>query len=111
MNNVIMSMIAKISKMDVETKELTAQVEAQSLMLSAILLSTSKNGGMSEFIDSVKKAINIVLDSSEVPLKSDAELLLLKFNELITLTRLMEKADTEIDTDALRNLPADFNSD
>jgi len=34
MKNIIISMVAKISKMDAEAKLLTAQVEAQSLMLS-----------------------------------------------------------------------------
>ena len=46
MKNIIISMVAKISKMDAEAKLLTAQVEAQSLMLSALLLPGRKNCGV-----------------------------------------------------------------
>ncbi|VDR27999.1 anti-RssB factor [Raoultella terrigena] len=38
MNNVILSIIAKISSMDAESKQLAAQVEAQSLLISALML-------------------------------------------------------------------------
>lgn len=44
MKNVIYSMLAKISKMDAETKQLTAQVEAQALLLSAMLITIGKGG-------------------------------------------------------------------
>ena len=46
MKNVIISMIAKISRMDAEAKQLTARVEAQSLLLSALVLTLGKNGGV-----------------------------------------------------------------
>jgi len=51
MKNVIISMIAKISKMDAEAKQLTARVEAQSLLLSALVLTLGKNGGVREIIE------------------------------------------------------------
>ncbi|MCI1898288.1 MAG: anti-adapter protein IraP [Enterobacter sp.] len=105
MKNVIFSMVAKISKMDAEAKLLTAQVEAQSLMLSAILLTVGKNGGVDKMVESVNKAINSAMDVSDDLLRSDAQLLLSQFNDLLAIARLIEKADSEIDIEALRNLP------
>ncbi|WP_435945279.1 anti-adapter protein IraP [Dryocola sp. BD586] len=106
MKNIIISMIAKISKMDAEAKLLTAQVEAQSLLLSAMLLAVGKEGGLEHIVESVKKAINTALEASDNQLRSDTELLLSQFNELLSLTRLLAKADTEIDVEALREPPA-----
>lgn len=106
MKNVIISMIAKISKMDAEAKLLTAQVEAQSLLLSAMLLTLGKQGGTDEMIESVKKAINAALDSSDSPLKTDAELLLTQFNELLSITTLLDTKDPEINLEALQEIPS-----
>lgn len=106
MKNVIISMIAKISKMDAEAKLLTAQVEAQSLLLSAMLLTLGKQGGADEMVESVKKAINAALDSSDSPLKTDAELLLTQFNELLSITTLLETKDPEINLEALQEIPS-----
>lgn len=106
MKNIIISMIAKISKMDAESKLLTAQVEAQSLLLSAMLLAVGKEGGLEQIVESVKKAINTALEASDNLLKSDTELLLVQFNELLSLTQRLAKADKEIDVKALHGLPA-----
>ena len=106
MKNVIISMIAKISKMDAEAKLLTAQVEAQSLLLSAMLLTLGKQGGADEMVESVKKAINAALDSSDSPLKTDAELLLTQFNELLSITTLLDTKDPEINLEALQEIPS-----
>lgn len=103
MKNVIISMIAKISKMDAEAKQLTARVEAQSLLLSALMLTIGKNGGVREIIENVKKAINTAVDGTESPLKSDAEMLLAEFTELLSVTRLLDEADVEIDYKSLNN--------
>lgn len=102
MKNVIISMIAKISRMDADAKQLTAQVEAQSLLLSAMLLTLGKNGGMEEVVEGVKKAINTILEESDNLLKTDTELLLSQFNNLLALTQLLDNADTEIDVESLR---------
>lgn len=61
MKNLILSVIAKISKMDAEAKELAAKVEAQSLLIGALLLTIGKNGGMNEMLENVRKAINAAL--------------------------------------------------
>ena len=101
MNNVILSIIAKISAMDAENKQLAAQVKAQSLLISALMLAIGEEGGVAELVGNVTKAINSVLESSEDILKSDAELLLTKFQEQIALTQLINTHEDKINQDAL----------
>ena len=95
MKNVIMSILAKIAKMDAETKELTARVEAQSLLLSALFITVSKQGGVEEMVASVNKAINMVMESSDEVMKSDAELLLRHFQELISTAKSVNAAASD----------------
>ncbi|WP_312947586.1 anti-adapter protein IraP [Superficieibacter sp.] len=104
MTNIILGMIAKISKMDAETKQLTARVEAQTLLLSAFLLTVSKEGGVVEMIEAVKKAINTAIELAESPLKSDAEILLNEFNEILSFAQLITNANAELDVQALKSL-------
>ncbi|EOI5729533.1 anti-adapter protein IraP [Cronobacter malonaticus] len=111
MNNVIYSMIAKISKMDAEAKILTAQVEAQALLLSAMLMTIGKNGGMDEMIEGVKKAINAALDAEDNAFKSDTEILLNQFNELLSIACVLDKEKPELDIEALRKLSSSLTSD
>ncbi|MGY6028661.1 anti-adapter protein IraP [Phytobacter sp. AG2a] len=111
MKNVIISMIAKISKMDAEAKQLTARVEAQSLLLSALMLTIGKNGGVHEIIENVKKAINTAIDTADSPLKSDAEMLLTEFTELLSVTQLLDDAETKIDYQSLNALLSNNDGD
>lgn len=111
MKNVIISMIAKISKMDAEAKQLTARVEAQSLLLSALMLTIGKNGGAREIIENVKKAINTAVEVAESPLKSDAEMLLAEFTELLSVTRLLDDADADIDYKSLNDRLSNTDQD
>ncbi len=106
MNNVILSIIAKISSMDAENKQLAAQVEAQSLLISALMLAVGEEGGVTELVGNVTKAINSVLESSEDMLKSDAELLLAKFQEQIALTQLIHTHEDKINQAAVDQLDA-----
>lgn len=103
MKNVILNMLAKMSVMDAEAKQLTAQVEAQSLLISALMLAIGKEGGVSAMIGSVNKAINSVLESSDGLIKSDAELLLTKFQEQLELTQLINNFENEISEEAIDN--------
>lgn len=98
MKNVVLSMLAKISKLDAETKQLTARIEAQSLLISALILAVSKKGGVTNMVESASQAINAVLDSAEADelLKSDAALLLTEFQDLLSISRLVEEADTKV---------------
>ena len=107
MKNLILGVIAKISKMDAEAKQLAAKVEAQSLLIGALLLTIGKNGGMNEMLENVRKAINAALDAADTPLKTDAEILLNEFNNLLLLTQLLETNDAEIDLEALRSMPGE----
>lgn len=111
MKNVIISMIAKISKMDAEAKQLTARVEAQSLLLSALMLTIGKNGGVHEIIENVKKAINTAIDTADSPLKSDAEMLLTEFTDLLSVTQLLDDAETKIDYQSLNALLSNNDGD
>ncbi|WP_202308415.1 anti-adapter protein IraP [Dryocola clanedunensis] len=107
MKNLILGVIAKISKMDAEAKQLTAKVEAQSLLIGALLLTIGKNGGMNEMLENVRKAINAALDAADTPLKTDAELLLNEFNNLLQLTQLLETNEADIDLESLKAKPGE----
>ncbi|POP47226.1 anti-adapter protein IraP [Superficieibacter electus] len=102
MTNIILGMIAKISRMDAETKQLTARIEAQSLLLGAFLLATGKEGGALEMVEAVKKAINAAVELAESPLKSDAEILLNEFNEILSMAQLLTRVEAELDIDAIK---------
>lgn len=99
MKNVVLSMLAKISKIDAGMKQLTARVEAQSLLISALVLAVSKEGGVTEMIEGANKAINTVIDSAESDdlLKSDAAILLSELQHLLNISRAVDGADDEID--------------
>ncbi len=84
-----------------KNKQLAAQVEAQSLLISALMLAIGEEGGVAELVGNVTKAINSVLESSEDILKSDAELLLTKFQEQIALTQLINTHEDKINQAAL----------
>lgn len=106
MKNVVLSMLAKISQIDASTKQLTARVEAQSLLISALVLAVSKQGGVTEMIEGANKAINTVIasaDSNEM-LKSDAALLLSELQDLLTISRAVDNASKEIDHEGLNEL-------
>ncbi|MGK3126452.1 anti-adapter protein IraP [Candidatus Pantoea formicae] len=106
MKNVVLSMIAKISHIDENMKQLTARVEAQSLMISALVLAVSKQGGVTDLIEGANKAINTVIESvdSDEVLKSDAAILLSEFQNLLTISREVDGADEEIDHEGLSEL-------
>lgn len=106
MKNVVLSMLAKISKIDAEAKQLTARVEAQSLLISALVLAVSKQGGVTEMIESANKAINTVIKSSESDdvLKSDAALLLAELQGLLTISRAVDQAEPEINHEGLTEI-------
>lgn len=106
MKNVVLSMLAKISQIDASTKQLTARVEAQSLLISALIHATSKQGGVTEMMEGANKAINTVIDSadSDEMLKSDAALLLSELQELLNISLAVDSADKEINHEGLNEL-------
>lgn len=106
MKNVVLTMLAKISKIDAETKQLTARVEAQSLLISALVLAVSKQGGVNEMMESAGKAINTIIDSVDTDevLKSDAAILLHELQDLIMMARTVDGAEADIDQEGLTNI-------
>jgi len=54
--------------------------------------------------ENVKKAINTAVDVSDTPLKSDAEMLLSEFTDLLSVTQLLDDAESEIDFETLNDL-------
>ncbi|EOI3527352.1 anti-adapter protein IraP [Cronobacter dublinensis] len=111
MKNVIYSMLAKISKMNAETKQLTAQVEAQALLLSAMLITIGKDGSFEEMVEAVKQAINAALDSEDNSFKSETTVLLTQFNALLSIAASLDKKDPELDVSRLLQLTSSLSSD
>lgn len=99
-------MLAKISHIDADMKQLTARVEAQSLLISALVLAVSRQGGVTEMIESANKAINTVIDSAESDevLKSDAVILLSELQNLLSISNAVDGADNEINHEGLDKL-------
>ncbi len=106
MTNIILGMIAKISRMDAETKQLSARIEAQSLLLSAFLLTARTEHGSVDMIDAVKKAINTAVEMADNPLRADAQILLNEFNEILSMTQLLTKVGAELDVNAMKAIAA-----
>ncbi|MBC3947915.1 anti-adapter protein IraP [Erwinia persicina] len=106
MKNVVLSMLAKISHIDADMKQLMARVEAQSLLISALVLAVSRQGGVTEMIESANKAINTVIDSAESDevLKSDAVILLSELQNLLSISNAVDGADNEINHEGLDKL-------
>ncbi|MDK1198620.1 anti-adapter protein IraP [Cronobacter dublinensis] len=111
MKNVIYSMLAKISKMDAEAKQLTAQVEAQSLLLSAMLITIGKGGSFEEMVEAVKQAINAALDAEDNTFKSETTVLLSQFNALLSIAVSLDKKEPELDVSRLLKLTSSLSSD
>lgn len=91
MKHLVIDILMKLAKMDVEAKEITAQVEAQSLLIAALLLTAGKEGS-----DSIEKNINnaILAASRASPdvIQSDVDLLLTHINRLLAVRQYIDKA-------------------
>ncbi|GLR11016.1 anti-adapter protein IraP [Mixta theicola] len=90
MKHLVIDILMKLAKMDVEAKEITAQVEAQSLLIAALLLTAGKEGS-----DSIEKNVNnaILAASRATPdvIQSDIDLLLTHINRLLAVTHYIDK--------------------
>jgi hypothetical protein len=89
MENAIVDILKRLARADAATKELTAQVEAQSLLLAALMLTVGK-GSSSVMATNIEKAILSAASASEEILRSDAELLMTHFVRLITVSQFIE---------------------
>ena len=75
--------------MDVEAKELVAQVEAQSLLIAALLIQAKENNSLT-ISDTVQEAIVTASRASQEFLQSDVDLLLTHVNRLLAVARYIE---------------------
>ncbi|WP_338561469.1 anti-adapter protein IraP [Erwinia sp. E_sp_B04_7] len=95
MKQLVIDILMKIAKIDVDSKELTAQVEAQSLLIAALLLTVGKEGA-SDIAENIQNAIVAASSSGKGFLQSDIDLLLTHVNRLLAVTRFVdEKSGTE----------------
>jgi len=93
MKNLMIDVLIKLSKVEVEAKELVAQVEAQSLLIAALVLSASKES-TDDLSANIHHAILAAAASSEDILQSDVELVLAHFDRLLKVTKFVaEKSE------------------
>lgn len=100
MKNLIIDILKKLAKADAATKELTAQVEAQSLLLAALMLTVGK-GSSSVMATNIQKAILSAASASEEILQTDVDLLMTHFVRLITVSQFIEANGDEASMDDL----------
>ncbi|NDL65912.1 anti-adapter protein IraP [Acerihabitans arboris] len=89
MRNLVIDILKKLAKADAAAKELTAQVEAQSLLLAALVLTVGQ-GSSSVMATNIEKAILSASSASEEILQSDVDLLLAHFVRLISVSQYVE---------------------
>lgn len=95
MKQLVIDILMKIAKIDVDSRELTAQVEAQSLLIAALMLTVGKEGP-SNIAENIQNAIVAASTSKDGFLQSDIDLLLTHVNRLLAVTRFVdEKSGTE----------------
>ena len=90
MKQLVIDMLMKIAKIDVDAKELTAQVEAQSLLIAALLLTAGREG-TSNISENIQNAIVAASSSGKGFLQSDVDLLLTHVNRLLAVTRYVDE--------------------
>ncbi|MDF7658604.1 anti-adapter protein IraP [Erwiniaceae bacterium L1_54_6] len=89
MRQLVIDILLKMAKMDVEAKEVMAQVEAQSLLIAALLIQAKQDNSLT-ITDTVQDAIVTASRSSEEFLQSDVDLLLTHINRLLAVARYVE---------------------
>lgn len=95
MKNLMIDVLIKLSKVEVESKELVAQVEAQSLLIAALVLSAGKDA-TDDLSENIHNAVLAAAQSSQDILQSDVEMILAQFDRLLKVTRFVaEHADEE----------------
>ena len=89
MKQLVIDMLMKMATMDVEAKELTAQVEAQSLLVAALLIQAKSDNSLT-ITETVQEAIMTASRSSAEFLQTDVDLLLTHVNRLLAVARFVE---------------------
>lgn len=91
MKQLVIDILMKLAKMDVDSKELTAQVEAQSLLIAALLLTAGKEGS-NNISENIQNAVLAASGSSSEFLQTDVDLLMTHINRLLAVTRYVDQA-------------------
>ena len=97
MKNLVIDILRKLAKVDAATKDLTAQVEAQSLLLAALMLTVGK-GSAPSMATNIEKVILSAASASEEILQTDVDLLLAHFVRLISVSQFVEYNGDESNT-------------
>ena len=84
MRQLVIDILLKLAKMDVDAKELTAQLEAQSLLVAALLVQAKQDNSLT-ISETVQDAIITASQSSTGFLQSDVDLLLTHINRLLAV--------------------------
>ncbi|WNN42764.1 anti-adapter protein IraP [Winslowiella toletana] len=93
MKQLVIDILMKMAKMDVDAKELAAQVEAQSLLIAALLLTAGKEGS-NNISENIQNAIMTAAGTSVEFLQTDVDLLLIHVNRLLAVTRYVDEQST-----------------
>lgn len=89
MKQLIIEILMKMAEMDIGTKELTAQVEAQSLLVAALLIQSKSDNSLT-ITQTVQEAIVTASASAGDFMLSDVNLLLTHVNRLLAVARMIE---------------------
>lgn len=89
MRQLVIDILLKLAKMDVDAKELTAQVEAQSLLVAALLVQAKQDNSLT-ITETVQDAIVTASRSSAEFMQSDVDLLLTHINRLLAVASYVE---------------------
>jgi len=89
MRQLVIDILLKLAKMDVDAKELTAQLEAQSLLVAALLVQAKQDNSLT-ISETVQDAIITASRSSTEFLQSDVDLLLTHINRLLAVAKYVE---------------------
>jgi hypothetical protein len=89
MRQLVIDILLKLAKMDVDAKELTAQLEAQSLLVAALLVQAKQDNTLT-ITETVQDAIVTASRSSTEFLQSDVDLLLTHINRLLAVAQYVE---------------------
>lgn len=89
MRQLVIDILLKLAKMDVDAKELTAQLEAQSLLVAALLVQAKQDNTLT-ITETVQDAIVTASRSSTEFLQSNVDLLLTHINRLLAVAQYVE---------------------
>jgi hypothetical protein len=89
MRQLVIDILLKLAKMDVDAKELTAQIEAQSLLVAALLVQAKQDNSLT-ITETVEDAIVTASRSSAEFMQSDVDLLLTHINRLLAVASYVE---------------------